>query len=83
MPAEFQGPDHSHAFLHQDFIKMKPALLHYLYTAHVLTLPGPHFQGKPFVLCLGKAEPGESQSNQLVKNRIIRAESEDKLPRYS
>lgn len=48
-----------------------------------LTLPGPHFQGKPFVLCLGKAEPGESQLNKLVSNRIIRAESGDKLPEYS
>lgn len=49
----------------------------------VLTLPGSHFQEKSFVLCLGKAEPGESQSNKLVNNKIIRAQSGDKLPRYS
>lgn len=49
----------------------------------VLTLPGSHFQAKSFVLCLGKAEPGESQSNKLVNNKIIRAQSGDKLPRYS
>ena len=48
-----------------------------------MTLPGPHFQGKPFVLCLGNEGPGESQSNKRVDNRIIRAEGRDKLPRCS
>lgn len=82
-PAEFQGPDRYHVFLQQDFINMQLALPHYSCATHSIDTARPHFQGKPFVLCLGKAEPGECQSNKSVSNRIIRAESGDKLPRYS
>lgn len=65
-------------------MKRKPAtVLHNLYTVHCTDMARPHSQGKPFVLCLGNVEPGESQLSKPVNNRIIRVKDGDKLPRYS
>jgi hypothetical protein len=65
-------------------MKRKPAtVLHNLCTVHCTDRARPHSQGKPFVLCLGNVEPGESQLSKPVNNRIIRGKDGDKLPRYS